>query len=334
MTQWISTLGQPDFRAQQIMRWLYQTDVASIDQMTNLPKDFRVRLADQAHVGRLEVKTAERSQDGTCKLLLRLEDGHTVEAVLIPEGRRNTACISSQAGCGIGCPFCATALGGLIRNLKAGEIVDQVLALQRETGEEVTNIVFMGMGEPFANYREVMKAARILNDPMAFGIGARRITISTSGVVPAIEKYSKEGVQFVLAVSLHAGTNELRNQLVPLNRKYPIERLINACRSYVDQTRRRITFEYVMIKGVNDGADQAHALLHHLQGLLCHINLIPLNPVPESGFERSSIQTIEAFARILQKGGIETTIRRERGVDIQAACGQLRRSRLKEGDER
>lgn len=316
------------------MRWLYQTDVASIDQMTNLPKDFRVRLADQAHVGRLEVKTAERSQDGTCKLLLRLEDGHTVEAVLIPEGRRNTACISSQAGCGIGCPFCATALGGLIRNLKAGEIVDQVLALQRETGEEVTNIVFMGMGEPFANYREVMKAARILNDPMAFGIGARRITISTSGVVPAIEKYSKEGVQFVLAVSLHAGTNELRNQLVPLNRKYPIERLINACRSYVDQTRRRITFEYVMIKGVNDGADQAHALLHHLQGLLCHINLIPLNPVPESGFERSSIQTIEAFARILQKGGIETTIRRERGVDIQAACGQLRRSRLKEGDER
>lgn len=317
------------YRVEQIMRWLYQRDVASAGAMTNLPKSVRAVLEERFALTRLEEQARECSADGTVKLLLDVGDGYSVEAVMIPEGSRRTACISSQAGCGIGCTFCATALGGFGRNLRAGEIVDQVAALQRATGERITNVVFMGMGEPFANYREVMKAARLLNDPWAFGIGARHITISTSGVVPAIERFARECVQFVLAVSLHAGTDEVRDRLVPLNRKYPMDVLLRACREYVAITRRRITFEYVMIKDVNDGFDQAEALARKIEGLLCHVNLIPLNAVPETGFERSSEQAVHRFAQRLERAGIEVTIRRERGADIQAACGQLRRSRAR-----
>lgn len=309
------------------MRWLYRHDVERVDQMTNLSKELREKLAAQSRIERLSIAAKERSADGTHKLLLRLHDGATVEAVMIPEGSRRTACISSQAGCGIGCPFCATALGGLVRNLTAGEIVDQVLALQRVTGETVTNVVFMGMGEPFANYAQVIKAARLLTDPNGFGIGARHITVSTSGVVPAIRRFAGEGRQFVLAISLHAATDDVRDRLVPLNRKYPIAQLMDACRVYIEETGRRITFEYVMIRGVNDGRDQATHLVRLLKGMLCHVNLIPLNPVPESGFERSEPQSVRRFAKILQDEGIKVTVRKERGVDIQAACGQLRRSR-------
>jgi len=322
-------LGAPPYRAEQIMRWVYQQDVRGPQEMTNLPKALRAALEERFVLTRLEEEARERSADGTVKLLLGVEGGFSVEAVMIPEGSRRTACISSQAGCGIGCTFCATALGGLGRNLRAGEIVDQVAALQRATGERITNVVFMGMGEPFANYREVMKAARLLNDPWAFGIGARHITISTSGVAPAIERFAREGVQFVLAVSLHAGTDEVRSRLVPLNRKYPLDVLMKACRYYVDATRRRITFEYVLIKDVNDGLDQADALVRRVEGLLCHVNLIPLNPVPETGFERPGADVVRRFARRLERAGIEVTLRRERGADIQAACGQLRRSRAR-----
>lgn len=322
-------LGTEPYRAEQIMRWVYQRDVRGPAEMSNLPKALRAVLEERFRLTRLEEQACERSADGTVKLLLGVEGGFSVEAVMIPEGARRTACISSQAGCGIGCTFCATALGGLGRNLTAGEIVDQVAALQRATGERITNVVFMGMGEPFANYREVMKAARLLNDPWAFGIGARHITISTSGVAPAIERFAREGVQFVLALSLHAGTDEVRDRLVPLNRKYPLDVLMKACRYYVEATRRRITFEYVLIKGVNDGTDQADGLIRRVEGLLCHVNLIPLNPVPETGFERPDEGVVRRFARRIERSGIQVTVRKERGADIQAACGQLRRSRAR-----
>lgn len=325
----MAELGEPAYRTEQVMRWIYQRDAGSFDEMTNLSKALREKLGRAYRIGRLREVARDVSADGTFKLLLALEDGATVEAVLIPDGKRRTACISSQAGCGIGCTFCATALGGLQRNLTAGEIVDQVLALQRAAQERVTNVVFMGMGEPFANYANVMRAACLLNDPWAFGIGARHITISTSGVVPAIDRFIAEGCQFVLAVSLHAATNSVRDLLVPLNRKYPVEELLAACRRYVAATGRRITFEYVMIDGLNDTPEQARRLIELTRGLLCHVNLIPWNPVPEINLRRSPPEVIAAFARRLKAAGLPTTIRRERGTDIEAACGQLRRSRLR-----
>lgn len=322
----ITELDEPSYRVEQLMRWVYLYDAPSFDAMTNVPKSLRQRLARDYALERLQVEARELSADGTGKLLLRLADGATVEAVLIPEGKRKTACISSQAGCGIGCTFCATALGGFVRNLDAGEIVDQVLALQRTFDTRITNVVFMGMGEPFSNYHQVIRAAKLLSDPWAFGIGARHITISTSGVVPAIRRFIAEASQFVLAVSLHAATDDVRDQLVPLNRKYPIAELVSACQEYVAATRRRITFEYVMIDGVTDTRRQSQALVDVAGDLLCHVNLIPLNPVPETGLHRSPQERIAAFARHLRKAGIPTTIRKERGTDIQAACGQLRRS--------
>lgn len=323
----VEELGESRYRAEQIMRWIYQRDVATIDEMTNLSKALRDRLSGFAAVERLGVEAEERSADGTRKYLFRLRDGATIESVLIPDGPRRTACISSQAGCGIGCPFCATGLGGLVRNLHAGEIVDQILAIQRLSGERVSHVVFMGMGEPFANYAQVIKAARLLSDRHGVGIGARHLTISTSGVVPAIRRFAREGVQFGLAISLHAATDEVRDVLVPLNRKYPIAELLEACREYIALTNRRVTFEYVMIRDVNDGPDQARRLAELLQGMLCHVNLIPLNSVPEIGLARSTPEVISRFAEVVEKSGIEVTIRRERGGDIQAACGQLRRSR-------
>src|SRR5690606_11808299 len=325
----VEELGEPSYRAEQIMRWIYRHDASSVDAMTNLSKGLRERLARVATIGRLAAVSGEQSVDGTRKFLFRLADGAAVEAVLIPDGKRRTACISSQAGCGIGCPFCATGLDGLVRNLKAGEIVEQVLALQRLTGERVSHVVFMGMGEPFANYGEVLKAAELLSNPNGVGIGARRITISTSGVVPAIRRFAREGVQYGLAISLHAASDPVRDVLVPLNRKYPIDQLLDACREYVERTNRRVTFEYVMIRGVNDGPEQAARLVALLKGMLCHVNLIPLNPVAGTGYQRSTPEAVRRFARIVRDGGIEVTVRRERGADIQAACGQLRRSRAR-----
>lgn len=325
----VSQMGEAPYRAGQIMRWIYQRDVEHFDEMTDLSKELRHRLSLCCRIERIQVEAEERSADGTRKFLFRLHDGAMIEAVWIPDGARRTACVSSQAGCGIGCPFCATALGGLARNLTAGEIVDQVLALSRLTGERITHVVFMGMGEPCANYQQVIKAARLLTDPLGYGLGARHITISTSGIAPAIRRFAQEKRQFVLAVSLHAATDDVRDFLVPLNRKYPVAELLAACREYTASTRRRVTFEYVMIRDVNDGLDQALTLSRLLKGMLCHVNLIPLNPVPESGLDRSRPETIHRFAHVLREAGIAVTVRRERGSDIQAACGQLRRSRAR-----
>ncbi|MBO8142239.1 MAG: 23S rRNA (adenine(2503)-C(2))-methyltransferase RlmN [Firmicutes bacterium] len=325
----VAELGEPRYRARQMMQWLYGHGAVDLDRMTNLPKAFRKKLAEKAFIGRMSIADVQVSRDGTRKYLLRTLDGDAVEAVLIPEGDRRTACLSSQIGCGIGCAFCATALMGLTRNLTAGEICGQLAAIQEDTGQRVTNVVMMGMGEPLANYKNVMQALRLLNDPDGFGIGARRLTISTAGLVPGIRRLAEEDLQVVLAISLHAATDEKRDQLVPINRHYPIAQLLDACREYVQRTRRRVTFEYVLLRGVNDGTDDARILAGKLRGLLCHVNLIPFNPVPETGFAPPDAAAVERFRQELAGRGIQATVRRPRGVDIDAACGQLRRKSMR-----
>jgi len=321
----VKELGEPAYRARQLMEWLYQRGVSDFDAMTNLPKTLRQTLAERAYVQGATVAHVQVSGDGTRKYLLRVNDGDTVEAVLIPEGARLTACLSSQIGCGIGCRFCATALMGLIRNLAPGEIAGQLAAIQQEAGVRVTNVVMMGMGEPLANYASVMRALRLMNHPLGFGLGARRLTISTAGIVPRIRDLAREDLQVGLAVSLHAPDDATRDLLVPINRRYPIAELMAACRDYVAQTHRRVTFEYVMLSGVNDSPAAARQLAALLKGLLCHVNLIPFNPVPETGFDRPDDAVIKRFQQELTERGIPATIRRSRGTDIDAACGQLRR---------
>ncbi len=337
--------GEPRFRADQVWGWLYRSLVTSPDQMRNLPKSLRARLARETAWTALEPVTQVVSYDGsTHKVLFRLRDGQAIETVLMAyrdeaaheeagdDGAgaargRHTVCVSTQVGCAMGCVFCATGQMGLARNLTPGEIVAQVLHFERELraqGGRVTNVVFMGMGEPLANFGATWQAVETLNDARGFGLGARRVTISTVGVVPGIERLSEAGLQVNLAVSLHAADNRLRDQLVPVNRRWPIGELMAACREYVDRTHRRVTFEYALIDGVNDSPQQAHALADLLEGLLCHVNLIPLNPTGGSDYRPSPPERVLAFKGILTRRGISTTVRARKGVDIQAGCGQLR----------
>lgn len=328
LTQLVQELGEPAYRGRQLMEWLYRHGVTDLEAMTNLPKGLRERLAQRIWAASAAVARVQVSRDGTRKYLLRLPDGEMVEAVLIPEGKRRTACLSSQIGCGIGCRFCATALLGLIRNLTPGEIVGQLAAIQRESGQRVTNVVMMGMGEPLANYTNVIRALHLMNDPLGFGLGARRLTVSTVGIVPRIRELAREDLQVGLAVSLHAPDDETRDRLVPINRRYPVHELLDACREYVALTHRRVTFEYVLLRGVNDSPAAARRLAALLDGLLCHVNLIPFNPVPETGFERPDKAVVQAFHQELAARSIPATVRRSRGSDIDAACGQLRRRGL------
>ncbi|OUM95800.1 MAG: 23S rRNA (adenine(2503)-C(2))-methyltransferase [Firmicutes bacterium ZCTH02-B6] len=325
LTAFVQELGEPAYRARQLMEWFYGRHVTDFEAMTNLPKALRQTLAERATVEAPTVAHVQESSDGTRKYLLRVADGETVEAVLIPEGQRLTACLSSQIGCGIGCRFCATALLGLIRNLAPGEIAGQLAAIQQESGRRVTNVVMMGMGEPLANYASVMRALRLMNHPLGFGLGARRLTISTVGIVPRIRDLAREELQVGLAVSLHAADDETRDLLVPINQRYPIAELMAACRDYIEHTRRRVTFEYVLLRDVNDAQADARKLASLLDGMLCHVNLIPFNPVPETGFERPDTAVIKRFRDELTRRGIPATVRRSRGSDIDAACGQLRR---------
>ncbi|HEX6972678.1 MAG TPA: 23S rRNA (adenine(2503)-C(2))-methyltransferase RlmN [Limnochordia bacterium] len=317
--------GEPPFRARQLMQWLYAKRARSIEAMTDLPKRLRDRLSAVANVDSLRVQREQRARDGTLKLLVALRDGETVECVLIPQGKRHTACISTQAGCGMGCTFCATGLGGLRRNLTSGEIVDQVALLAERSGQRVSHVVFMGMGEPLANYTQVMGAIRLLNHPLGFGLGMRHITLSTVGLVPAIRRLAQERLQLVLAVSLHAATDDKRDRIVPINRRYPIGALMEACREYVAATGRRVSFEYALIDGFNDGPEDADALAELAAPLRAHVNLIPLNPVPETGLRRPGPRVIREFASRLRSAHVAVTVRKERGADIEAACGQLRR---------
>lgn len=320
--------GQPRYRADQVWRWLYVNLVSRIDEMRNLPGGLRAELAGQFTVSGVTPLRTQVSADGcTEKVLLGLADGLTIETVLMSYQARQTVCLSSQVGCALRCAFCATGMGGWNRNLSAGEIVEQVLYYARrlrERQEAVSHVVYMGMGEPFLNYEAVWRSVLTLNDPSGLNLGARRITISTVGVVPGIQRLAQESLPVGLAVSLHAPTDDLRDRLVPINRKYALHVLLDACREYTRLTRRRVTFEYALIDGVNDAPAHAQALARRLQGLLCHVNLIPVNPVPGLSYSPSPRDRVLAFERRLRQLGVNATLRLSRGADIQAGCGQLR----------
>jgi len=323
---------EPLYRARQIADWLYQKRVQSFDEMTDLAQEFRSRLAEQFDFSQSEIVRVLGSHDTTRKFLLRLNDESLIETVLIPaspalygsRSDRRTICISTQVGCAYGCKFCASGLEGFSRNLKPNEIVDQIIAVERQTGEKIDNIVFMGMGEPLANLENVMRAIRIINAPWGLGIGARHITVSTSGLAPQIRKLADEPLQIRLAVSLHGATDAVRNQIMPINRRYNVETLLAACDYYASRKKQRLTFEYILIAGVNDFDEQARALARHAKRLSAKVNLIPYNIVHGLVWSRPAQDRQEKFLSILRERGVAATLRREKGHDIDAACGQLR----------
>ncbi|MBN1967251.1 MAG: 23S rRNA (adenine(2503)-C(2))-methyltransferase RlmN [Anaerolineae bacterium] len=329
LTALLADWGQPAYRARQLWEWLYVHKADDFAAMTNLPAPLRERLAAEATLTRLEVARQLFSSDGqTVKWLFRLPDGQLIESVLMEyDGTRRTACISTQAGCAMGCVFCATGQMGFARHLSPGEIVEQALALARwleAQGERLSNVVFMGMGEPFHNYDPVLEAMRRLNGPDGLNIGQRHITVSTVGLVPQIRRFAEEGLQVRLAISLHAATDAERGALLPVNRRWPLADLMAACREYVEQTGRRITFEWALIARENDTAEQAQALGRLLHGLLCHVNLIPLNPTGGYAGAPSDPAQVEAFQAVLAQYGVTSTVRVRRGIDINAGCGQLK----------
>lgn len=316
-------LGQPAFRGRQIAAWLYRKGVVSVAEMTDLPAAFRSQLEEVAVIHRPRVLAVAKSHDGTAKFLLELEDGQSIEAVLLPYDERVSVCVSTQVGCAAGCMFCATAMGGLVRNLSAGEIVNEVLTLQKESPRRVSHVVYMGMGEPLLNYDNVLKSVRLLNQEV--GVAMRHITISTVGIPQRIRRLAEEKLQLTLAVSLHAPNDMVRRRIIPLADRYPITDLMTACRYYADTTHRRITFEYLLIRDVNDSISLAYELVALLKGMLCNVNLIPYNAVEGLALSRPTRSRVEAFRSVLEKGGITVTQRVERGHAISAACGQLRR---------
>jgi 23S rRNA (adenine2503-C2)-methyltransferase len=338
----LAAWDEPAYRAGQIARWVYQDGATDFVAMTNLSAGLRTHLQDAFSIDPLQIMRIVTSRDRlTRKALFALPDGQTIETVLMLYDRRRTLCISTQAGCGMGCPFCATGLGGLARNLTAGEIVAQVLHFARflndphaggydcidvERPTRLTNLVLMGMGEPLANYQATWQALRDLTSPDRFGLGARNVTLSTVGLVPMIDRMAQEPLQIGLAISLHASNDKLRDQLVPINQRYPLTDLMAACRRYIQQTHRRVTFEYALMRGINDGQTQAEELARLLVGLLCHVNLIPLNPVEGSPYQPPLDDQTQAFLYVLEQRHIPATLRLRRGIEINAGCGQLRRS--------
>ena len=325
-------LREPSYRAGQITDWLYNKRVDTIDKMTNLPRPLRRRLSETFSLGKIGLLRALGGRDTTRKFLFRLADGNLIECVLIPaslalygaRSDRRTICVSTQVGCAYGCKFCASGLEGFSRNLSANEIVDQLIAVERVTGEKIDNVVFMGMGEPLANLENVLRAIRIINAEWGLGIGARHITISTSGLAPQIRKLGEERLQIRLAVSLHGATDEVRNRIMPINRRYNIEALLSACDYYNAHKKQRLTFEYILIADVNDSDEQARLLSLHAHRLSAKVNLIPYNSVFGLPWTRPSEKRQEKFLSIVRAEGIPTTLRREKGHDIDAACGQLR----------
>ena len=324
-------LGQKPYRAKQIADWLYKKRVTSYDEMTDLPQALRAQLAGEFDLTKPEVVRVLGSKDTTQKFLFRLRDGNLIESVLIPaspalygeRSDRRTICVSSQVGCAYGCKFCASGLEGWTRNLEAGEIVQQLIAVEQTSGEKIDNVVFMGMGEPLANFKNLVRAIQIINAPWGLEIGARHITVSTSGLAPQIRQLASEPTQFRLALSLHGATDDVRSQIMPVNRKYPLKVLLEACDYYVAQ-KKRLMFEYILIGGVNDSDEQAHALAAHARRLFAKVNLIPYNTVEGLEWSRPPRARQERFHAILREHGITATLRREKGHDIAAACGQLR----------
>lgn len=324
--------GFPKFRAAQIFKWIYK-DVANFRDMKNLPKDIIEFLEENYYIGRSLLIEKQQSKDGTIKLLLGLHDNNAVECVLMEYKHGYSICISSQVGCRMNCSFCASTEGGLVRCLSSGEMLEEVMATERENGVKISNIVIMGIGEPFDNYDEVMKFLKTINHKEGMNIGMRHITISTSGMVPRIYDFADENLQCNLAISLHSAIDEVRSTLMPINKKYNIKELMKACDYYIDKTNRRITFEYALIKDINDKQDDAKALVKLLKGKLCHVNLIPINPVEGKAYERSERNRIEDFKKIIEDNGLQVTLRRELGTDIQGACGQLRKNHFFEEND-
>ena len=325
----VKELGQPAFRAKQLNEWIHDKNVCSFDEMTNLPAALREKLSERFSFNVPVELVKQVSKDGSCKYLLQFSDGVSVETVGMPNRNKLAVCISSQAGCAMGCAFCATGLAGLSRSLTAQEMIDQVLHVARDFGERVTSVVFMGQGEPFANFDATVQALRILNDPDGLAIGARHLTVSTCGVIPGIRRFAELPEQFTLAISLHSAIQGTRNQLMPGVKKYTLLRLHEAIQLYVEKTGRRPTYEFAMIDGINDTNPEMQALVDFCAGTLCHVNLIQLNNIPDSPFRPSPIEKVESLQRRLTMHGVETTIRNSRGSDIDAACGQLKQRRFR-----
>lgn len=319
-------LGEKKYRAKQIFAWLYR-GVNTFDEMTDLSKDLIEKLKANYTLECIFIDDFQKSKDGTVKYLFRLVDGHKVESVLMKYKFGYSVCVSNQIGCKMGCTFCASAKIGFVRNLTPGEIVGQILKIQEHSGEKVSNIVFMGIGEPFDNYDNVLKAIRLLNDPKALNIGARHMSVSTCGLVDGINKFADEKIQCNLCISLHSSRDEVRTEMMPINKRYSIAEVLNACREYIKKTNRRITFEYALVNGVNDNREDAIHLARLLHGILCHVNLIPVNKIKDGKYEKSSVEKMMKFRDTLNEKGIVATIRRELGSDISAACGQLVRDK-------
>jgi len=324
LTDWVQEQGQPTYRGKQLYQWLYQKGARSLEAITVFPKQFREELADYP-IGRSQIHFTSSAPDRTRKYLLKLADEYIIEAVGIPTSKRLTVCVSSQVGCPMACDFCATGKGGFSRNLKAHEIIDQVLTVQEDFGQRVSNVVFMGMGEPLINLDEVVKAVKSLNKDV--GIGQRSLTLSTVGIPKRILELAQHKLQITFAVSLHASNQKMREQLIPSAINYSLNQLLAECRKYVEITGRRVTFEYVLLSGVNDSVNNAQELAKHLKGFQTHVNLIPYNPISEVDYQRPNQHSIDKFARTLENANIAVSTRYSRGLEANAACGQLRASR-------
>ena len=327
LTSEIVALGQPKFKAKQIYRWLHKAFVDDFSQMSDISLELRRILDDNFVIFKCAIEKKLISEyDGTIKYLFRLHDGEFIESVLMKYKYGYTVCVSSQVGCRMGCTFCASTLSGVVRSLNTSEILSQVYAISRDNSIRVSHVVMMGMGEPFDNYDNVLKFLKMITDENGVNISMRHISVSTCGIIPMIYKIMEENMQFTLSISLHAPNNDLRTSMMPVNKNYPVEELIEACRKYTLNTSRRISFEYSLVYGVNDTKECAEELAKLLKGMLCHINLIPVNEVDETGCKKSSPERVKRFADILSSKGFAVTVRRELGADINAACGQLRRS--------
>jgi len=330
LEQFVIGNNQPKYRAKQVFQWLH-AGVKSFDEMTNLPKEFRKQLHEISFISTVKiVEKYESKLDGTIKYLLEIMDGNYIECVIMRYKHGITICISTQVGCRMGCSFCASTIGGLVRHLSAGEILDEVIFIQKDIGERISNIVLMGIGEPLDNYENVIRFLKNVNNPLGINIGYRHISLSTCGLVDGIMKLSEESMPITLSISLHAPNDHIRNMIMPVSRQYSMDELLEACRIYAERTKRRITFEYAMISGINDSLENAKELGNRIQGILCHVNLIPVNKIEERQYTKSTEEQINLFKAQLERMGIPTTVRRELGSDINASCGQLRRKRVGE----
>lgn len=330
LQNWMKENNEAKFRAKQVYDWIYK-NIWNFDDMKNIPGSLKEKLKNNFVISIPKVVAKRQSEkDGTVKNLLEMSDGNVIECVIMRYKYGNSICVSTQVGCRMGCKFCASTIGGRIRNLTAGEILSEVLVSQKLIGERISNIVLMGSGEPFDNYDNVLKFLELVNSENGLNIGQRHITLSTCGIVPKIYELADKEMQITLAISLHSTTDEKRKSIMPIANKYSIDEILKACDYYVEKTKRRMTFEYSLVNGVNDSEKDAHELADLLKGRLCHVNLIPINEIKENNFKKSQKNNIERFEKVLQNYGIEVTVRREMGSDIDAACGQLRRNYIEE----